>query len=352
MAVGPAPGGRAANPAAPTAASRWARKARSSTSSSGAGHRSRGPRQEQVGEARVAGQRRPVRRRCRGPVPTRAPSVPSPPPLPTPRRTRARGWAPAPSRVTAEWFSKPVSVSSATGPASRSPSLGRDGRRGELPHGPAPGPLHRDHVEQPHPGMGPPVGPGERPADHLVAGAHREHHGTGLHRTGQHPVAQALGRLHLGPVLAPAEAVDVGAGGKRRVGEGVDELHRDVAPHGPPGQHLPVAAVAVGAEQVGVHDHDAQRRRARGASGARGAASRRTPALGPRHRGHRHGHPRRGRRRPIRPATGGSPTRAGPRRAPARRETAAQRLEGGVVADVLHPATTPRRAGPRDRRAR
>ncbi len=190
--------------------------------------------------------------------------------------------------------------------------------RSQLPHGPAPRSLHGDDVEEAHPGMGAPVGVGERLPDHLVAGAHREHHGTGLHGAGEHAVAQTLGRLHLGPVLTAAEAVDVAAGGQRGVGERVDELHRDVSPHGAPGQHAAVPAVAVGAEQVGVHDHHPERRRARrrGAGappgrtrdGARcrrtrdGARCRRTgdrPGTVP-HHGDRHRHPGRSDRRSAR----------------------------------------------------
>ena len=86
-----------------------------------------------------------------------------------------------------------------------------DGLGGELPHGSAPRSLDGVDVEQSHPGMRTTVGTGERPTDQLVAGAHGEHDGAALHGARRaRPSPQALGRLHLGPVLTAAQAVNVG----------------------------------------------------------------------------------------------------------------------------------------------
>ena len=71
--------------------------------------------------------------------------------------------------------------------------------------------------------------------------------------------SRAVGRPHLGPVLAPADAVDVGRG-QRPVRRGLDQLDVDPPPGRPAGQDQPVAPVAVGAEQVGVDHGDGQAR--------------------------------------------------------------------------------------------
>ena len=51
------------------------------------------------------------------------------------------------------------------------------------------------------------------------------------------------------------------ASGRGAVGRRLQQFDLDAPPLGPPGQDQAVAAVAVGAEQVGVDDRDAQRRR-------------------------------------------------------------------------------------------
>ncbi len=62
-----------------------------------------------------------------------------------------------------------------------------------------------------------------------------------------------------GPVLAPADDVDVAVVGDGVAGADVDDLGLDAAPPGALGEHHGVAVVAVGAEQVGEEPDDAQR---------------------------------------------------------------------------------------------
>ncbi len=111
---------------------------------------------------------------------------------------------------------------------------------------------------------------GEGVAEQLVPGADPEDHRTPVHRFVERPVGhQRLGRPDLGPVLAPAEAVDVGRR-ERCARVGLQESGIDAPPRCPPGQDQPVPAVPVGAEQVGIDDGDGQGRPARRVrSGAR-----------------------------------------------------------------------------------
>ena len=102
------------------------------------------------------------------------------------------------------------------------------------------------------------VGPGKAPPHHLEPRADRQHHGAFRHTPGERAVVDERPRgADLGAVLSPAQAVDVGFG-EGTVGGGLQELDGEAAPLRPPGQHQAVPAVAVGAEQVGVDDRDAQ----------------------------------------------------------------------------------------------
>ena len=156
----PGPWGRGANPPAPTAASRRPARPAPRCPREGRGP-SPWPRPEGGRRGPGSGPGRGHGRRCRAPHPDHAPSVSSPLPLPTPCTTRARGRAPAPSRVTAEWFSKPVSV---RGPRGRAPcpEARRTGAAASSPTAAASGPFDRRHVQEPQPGVGPPVGARER----------------------------------------------------------------------------------------------------------------------------------------------------------------------------------------------
>ena len=116
------------------------------------------------------------------------------------------------------------------------------------------GHLDRGDVEQAHALVRVTVGSREALAHDLETGAHRQHHRALGHPPGQGAVVdQGAGRPDLRPVLAAAQAVDVGLG-QRPVGGRLQELGGAAAPLGPPGQDQPVAPVAVRAQEVGV-DH-------------------------------------------------------------------------------------------------
>ena len=184
--------------------------------------------------------------------PSTAPSLPSPPPLPTPAVTRPRGSAPSRERGGA-----PVVLEAGERrAASRAPVV----HLGEhLAHGPRARALHRVDLEEADTLVGLAVGPGKAPPDDLEPRAHRQHHGAPRHAPGERPVVDERPRgADLGAVLPPAQAVDVCLG-EGTVGGRLQELDGEAAPFRPPGQHQPVPAVAVGAEQVGVDHRDAQR---------------------------------------------------------------------------------------------
>ena len=168
--------------------------------------------------------------------------------------------------MTALWFSKPVSTGSGC-PAGESRSIGaRAGHN--FADGAPPTPLHGRHVEELEAGVGGSGAVGKGPAQELVSGAHTQHHGAVFDGPTDHSVGpKGLGRPHLGTVLSPADAVDVGGrqGPPRR---GLDEVDLDPPPRRPPGQDDAVAPVAVRSEQVGIDDGDGQRRRTPRARGA------------------------------------------------------------------------------------
>ena len=129
-----------------------------------------------------------------------------------------------------------------------------------LPHRAGPGSLHGLDVEEPdarradrrpHPGSCAPTT--WKPAHTASTTAplrHPPHEGAVVDE-------RACG-AHLRPVLAPAQAVDVRLG-QGLVGRGLQQLGVVAAPLRAPGQDQPVAAVAVGPEQVGVHHRHPQR---------------------------------------------------------------------------------------------
>ncbi len=100
-------------------------------------------------------------------------------------------------------------------------------------------------------------------ADELEAGAHREDHraaGSGpLDRGAGRP--HPGGRHHLRVVLPATEQVDVERLGNRGAGRDLDQLGVDPAPAAPLDEDDRVAAVAVGPEQLGVHEPDPDGRR-------------------------------------------------------------------------------------------
>ena len=104
------------------------------------------------------------------------------------------------------------------------------------------------------------VGAAELDAEHLVAGADREHHRAALGRRVQPAVGeQPPGRQRLRQVLAAAHQVDVAVARHRLVGVDLDDLDRQAAQPGTPLEHEHVAAVTVGGEQVGVDPDQAKR---------------------------------------------------------------------------------------------
>ena len=134
-----------------------------------------------------------------------------------------------------------------------------------LTHGAWPGRLHRVDREEPQPTLGLAIGAGERPPDDLETGTDCQHDGTLRHAPDKRPVVnERPGGADLGPVLSPAEAVQIRLG-QGTVGSGLQQRDLVAPPFGPPRQHQAVPAVAVGAEKVGIDDRDAQRRRHAGA---------------------------------------------------------------------------------------
>jgi Pectate lyase superfamily protein len=106
------------------------------------------------------------------------------------------------------------------------------------------------------------VRPAELDADHLVAGADREHHGAALGRRVQPAVGQQpTGRQRLRQVLAAAHRVDVAVARHRLVGVDLDDLDADAAQPGAALEHEHVPAVTVGGEQVRVDPDQAERTR-------------------------------------------------------------------------------------------
>jgi hypothetical protein len=111
-------------------------------------------------------------------------------------------------------------------------------------------------------------------ADHLVARAHREHDGAaGRGRLQAAVRGQPPGGQDLRQILAAAHQVDVTVTRDGLVGVDLDGLDVQAAQLRPALQHQQVAAVAVGAQQVGVDPDQPE-----GAVGAGGGVAR--PVLG------------------------------------------------------------------------
>jgi len=101
---------------------------------------------------------------------------------------------------------------------------------------------------------------GERVADDLVAGTHREQDGAALDGVEDVPVGpEALHSRHLGRVLAAAQKVDRAGGRNGVTGLHLGQGRIDTAPCQPLAQHHGVAAVAVDAQQRLVDKDDLHR---------------------------------------------------------------------------------------------
>ena len=130
--------------------------------------------------------------------------MPSPPPLPTPRSTRASGRAPGPDHghpaVVLESGESGQPVARRRARARRGPVSATNS-----PTARAPGALGRGHVEQADPLVGPVGGVGERPSDELEPGAHPEHHRTRRPpvRPGCRPRAGSVAARTWGPSSPP-----------------------------------------------------------------------------------------------------------------------------------------------------
>ena len=261
----------AAGPARPRA-SRASRSARSACSppvlEGGEPVRPDGPAEEQVGQGGVAGEDRPVQVGADDPARPRAVGPVRRCRLPA-RPGRAAA-APAPTVVRPPWFSNPVSRPTA-GRAAASTTISPTARR--------PGPFARGHVEQAEAVVGRAVARREGAAERSGSPAHTPRTTAPVgDRPGQRPV---LGQGARPPAPAGRPRRRRGCRGRPsgsgRSLERLEQLDLDAPPLGPPGQHQPVAAVAVGAEEVRVDDGDAAaagppRCRSRGAwpAGGRG----------------------------------------------------------------------------------
>ena len=119
----------------------------------------------------------------------------------------------------------------------------------------------RDRVDQAEP-VDRAIAPvDERRPDELESGAHREHHRALLGRVVQCARrTQRVERGELGCVLAATEQVDVGGTGDRVGDADLNDARGDTAVREPPGEHERVPAVAVGPEELGVHQRDLDRR--------------------------------------------------------------------------------------------
>jgi hypothetical protein len=107
-------------------------------------------------------------------------------------------------------------------------------------------------------------GVGEPVPEDLHPGAHRQHRRPGLDGSVQGPaLGQLAGGLDLGAVLSAPDQVQVARVGCDVAGRHGHDLDRDVAPGEAAGEHGGVAAVAVGAQQVGEEHPDANGRLAR-----------------------------------------------------------------------------------------
>ena len=227
---------------------------------------------------------------------------------PRPESTRAEGPGRGPRRVTRGVVLEPGQGLERDRVRRPSPTADRSGCGGELTHRPAPRSLHGDDVEQAHARMGPTVGAGERPPDDLVAGTHGQDDGPGRPR--RRPAPRRPAARPPGPGARPRPRrcsrcrPPAGRGASERARTSSTAMPRHTAR---PASTRPLPAVAVGAEQVGVHHHHPQGRRPdpgrarRGGAGAGPVAPRATS----RHRRRRrHRHARRGRGGAATPAPG------------------------------------------------
>ena len=188
--------------------------------------------------------------------PCTAPSLPSPSPLPTPAMTRPSGAVSRRARRAPPWFSKPVSVgqrSSAPGPR-----LGQ--HLADRPRPRRPSPCRRRAARRPR---GPRRRrPGKRPPDDLEAGADGQHDGARRRRAAP-ACRRRSASARRGPGGRPlprpgSRCRPRAAAGRRRPAAARRRSPRHSARRA---RISPLPAVAVGAEQVGVDDRDAQRRR-------------------------------------------------------------------------------------------
>ena len=222
-----------------------------------AARRRQRPGEQPVGQRRVARQHRTVEVRPDDAA-RHGTLAPSPSPLPTPARTRPSGTVPSRQRrraavvLEAGQDGQRVRAPGPPRPAPRPPPAGRPpspcrrrgGRRPRAHHPSAPGKL-RPTIWNPAQTARTTAPPATPPGQRAV-------------------LDERAGGADLGTVLSPAQAVDVGLG-ERAVGGRLQQLGVEAAPRGPPGQHQPVPAVTVGAQQVGVDDRDPQRAVMRGA---------------------------------------------------------------------------------------
>ena len=233
----------------PTVASRsWRRLSASVVVEGAERHVAQGPGEQAVGQRGVPASTGPWRY-----VPTTrpctAPSLPSPSPLPTPATTRPGGGPPqrrrAPMVLEAGQRRQRSEHAGPPRPAPRPPPADRSAspcrRRG----------ARRPRADRRRPGkVRPTIWNPAQTASTTAPSATR--------RASVPSSMSVRGGPDLGTVLSPAQAVEVGLR-QGAVGDGLQQLDLVAPPFGPPGQHQAVAAVAVGAQQVGVDDGDAQR---------------------------------------------------------------------------------------------
>ena len=144
-------------------------------------------------------------------------------------------------------------------------------RNGDLPHRTRPCALGRRDVEQSEPLVELPLGVREPIADDLEAGTYRKDHRSPLRCLDEPTISrQTLGCQHLWAVFAATDGIEISLRQALR-GSGRHELDVEVTPASSGSQHLAVAGIAVGAEQIGVDRADPERTHAEASRRSRNA---------------------------------------------------------------------------------
>ncbi len=208
------------------------------------------PAEQQVGEARVAGEHGTVQVGADDPAAHHALAAVA---VALADLDRRQGGAAGPGHRAPGVVLEAGEHAEVDGGAGRAVGIGDRGLGGEqLADGPGAVDPDGVAVEQAEPGPVGAGGVGEAVAEDLHAGADRQHHRAAVDGAVQGPaLGQLAGGLDLRAVLAAADEVEVARVGGGLAGGDGDDVDAEAPPGEALGEHEGVAAVAVGAEQVG-----------------------------------------------------------------------------------------------------